>query len=53
MKNIPTVSPKYDVATTMPHCEDGILVVMKGVGFAPDIAFSLMTKSSVFLATLP
>jgi hypothetical protein len=34
MKNIPT----------MLHCLDGVLGVMRGVGFAPDIAFSLMDK---------
>jgi hypothetical protein len=35
-------------ATTMLHCGDGILGVMRGVGFAPDIAFSLMAKKLNF-----
>ena len=41
-------SPQHDAATTMLHCGDGILRVMRGVGFAPDIAFSLMAKKLNF-----
>ena len=37
-------SPQHDPATTRLHCGDGGLGVMRGVGFAPDIAFSLMAK---------
>jgi hypothetical protein len=32
--------PFAAIATTMLHCGDGILGVMRGVGFAPDIAFT-------------
>ncbi|MGH0132282.1 UNVERIFIED_CONTAM: hypothetical protein FKN15_033923 [Acipenser sinensis] len=41
-------SPQHDAATTMLHCGDGVLGVMRGVGFAPDIAFSLMGKKLNF-----
>jgi hypothetical protein len=44
MKNIPT----HDAATTMLHCGDGVLRVMRGVGFVPDIAFSFMDKKLNF-----
>ena len=37
-------SPQHDAATIMLHCGDGVLGVMRGVVFAPDIAFSLMAK---------
>ena len=30
-------SPQHDAATTMLHCWDRVLGVMRGVGFAPDI----------------
>ena len=41
-------SPQHDAATTMLHCGDGLLRVMRGVGFAPDIAFPLMVKKLHF-----
>ena len=41
-------SPKHDAATTMLHGGDGVLGVMGDVGFAPDIAFSLMVKKLNF-----
>jgi hypothetical protein len=44
MKNI----PQHDVTTTMLHCGDGVHGVMRGVGFVPDIAFSLMGKKLNF-----
>ena len=40
--------PQHDAATTMLHCGDGVLGVMRGVGFAPDIAFSLIAKKATF-----
>ena len=57
-------SPQHDAATTMLHCGDGVLGMMRDVGFAPDIAFSLMAKklhffnltrvpSSICLGSLP
>ena len=42
-------SPQHDVATTVLHCGDCVLWVMRGVGFAPDIAFSLMPNSSILV----
>ena len=38
-------SPQHDAATTMLYCGDGVLGVMRGVGFVPDIVFSLMAKN--------
>jgi hypothetical protein len=35
-------SRQHDAATTMLHCGDGVLRMMRGVCFVPDIAFSLM-----------
>ncbi len=46
-------SPQHDAATTMLHCGDGVLGVMRGVGFAPDIAFSLMGKKLNFSLIWP
>ena len=41
--------PQHLAATTMLHCGDGFFLrVMRGVGFVPDIAFSLMTKKAQF-----
>ena len=37
----------------MLHCGDVVLGVMRGVGFAPDIAFSLMAKKHNFSLILP
>ena len=46
-------SPQHDAATTMLHCRDDVLEVMIGVGFAPDIAFSLMAKKLHFSLIWP
>ena len=46
-------SPQHDAATTMLHCGDSVLWVMGGVGFAPDIAFSLMAKKVNFNLSWP
>ena len=46
-------SPQHDVATTMLHGGDDVLGVMKDVGFAPDIAFSLMAKKLHFCLIWP
>ncbi|MEQ2304608.1 hypothetical protein AMECASPLE_028911 [Ameca splendens] len=43
--------PQHDAATTLFHCGDGVLGVMRCVGFAPDIAFSLMLKNSVLVSS--
>ena len=32
-------SPQHDASTTMLHCGDDVLGVMRVVGFVPDIAF--------------
>ena len=45
--------PQHNAATTMLHCGDGILGVMRGVGFVPDIAFSLMAKKINFSLIWP
>ena len=37
-------STQHDATTTMLHCGDGVLRVMRGVGFVPDVEFSLMAK---------
>lgn len=36
-----------DAATTMPHCETGVLMVMGRVKFAPHVAFPTMAKFSL------
>ena len=41
-------SPQHVAATTMLHCVDGVLRMMRGVGFVPDIVFSLMVKKLNF-----
>ena len=41
-------SPHHDAATTMLHCWDAVLRVMRDVGFVPDIAFSLVAKKLTF-----
>ena len=46
-------SPQHDAATTMLHCGDDALGVMRGVGFAPDIAFSLVAKNIEFSLIWP
>ena len=46
-------SPQHDAATTMLHCGDVVHGVMRGVGFAPDIAFSLMAKKLNFSLIWP
>jgi hypothetical protein len=45
-------SPQHDAATTMLHCRD-VVLGWWGVGFAPDIAFSLMAKNLNFSLIWP
>ena len=46
-------SPQHDAVTTMLHCGADLLRVMRGIGFAPDIAFSLMSKKLHFCLIWP
>ena len=46
-------SPQHDAAITMLHCGDGILGVMRGLGFATDIVFSLLAKKQHFSLIWP
>ena len=44
---------QVSLKNTMLHCGDGFLGVMRGVWFAPDIAFSLMVKKLNFSLIWP
>ena len=46
-------SPQHDAVTTMFYGGDGVLGVMRGVGFTPDIVFNLMAKKLNFSLIWP
>lgn len=44
-------SPRHDVATTMLHCENSVLGVMRSVMFSPHKVFSMMAEKYNFSLT--